>query len=63
MVERLNRELAATLNLPDIQEAARSVGSTLTGGTPAQLRDFMEAGLVKYGKLVKAAGIKAESGN
>ncbi|OGA46061.1 MAG: hypothetical protein A3G24_14495 [Betaproteobacteria bacterium RIFCSPLOWO2_12_FULL_62_13] len=43
--------------------AARAVGSTLTGGTPAQLRDFMEAGLVKYGKLVKAAGIKAESGN
>ncbi len=63
VVERLNRELAATLKMPDIQEASRSEGSTLTGGTPAQLRDIMKAELVKYGKLVKEADIKAEAGN
>ena len=63
VVERLNQELAATLKLPDVREAARAVGSTLGGGTPGQLRDFMKAELVKYGKLVKEAGIKAEAGN
>jgi tripartite-type tricarboxylate transporter receptor subunit TctC len=32
------------------------------GGTPEQCRDIMRSEMDKYGKLVKAAGIKAERG-
>jgi tripartite-type tricarboxylate transporter receptor subunit TctC len=60
-IERLNREFNAALQLPDIRERLASGGSVVIGGTPEQFRDYLKAELAKYGKLVKAAGIKAES--
>lgn len=63
IVERLNREVAAVLQLPDIQERSAAMGSVITGGTPEWFQDYLGAELVKYGKLVKQAGIKPEGGN
>jgi tripartite-type tricarboxylate transporter receptor subunit TctC len=60
VIERLNAEMNAILQMPDVREAARAEGSTIVGGTPQQFRDFMKAEYVKYGKLVEAAGIKYE---
>lgn len=61
IVLRLNQEFNAVLKLPDIQQAARADGTTITGGTPEQLRDRMKAELAMYGKLIKQAGIKVEA--
>ena len=60
VIQRLNREINAILQLPDVREAARVEGSTIIGGTPEQFRRFLQSELAKYGKLVKAAGIKYE---
>ena len=60
IIERLNKELNAILKMPDIQEAARAEGSTIIGGAPEQFRDYLKSEYAKFGKLVKAAGIKYE---
>jgi len=63
IVERLNREVAAVLQMPDIQERSAAMGSIITGGTPEWFQDYLRSELAKYGKLVKQAGIKPEGGN
>jgi tripartite-type tricarboxylate transporter receptor subunit TctC len=60
VIARLNREFNAIPQLPDVREAARVEGSTIIGGTPDAFRKHLDAELAKYGKLVKAAGIKYE---
>ncbi len=62
IVVRLNREIAAILQTPDIQERFAAGGSTITGGTPEQFRDYLKSELAKFGKLVKETGIKPEPG-
>ena len=37
-------------------------GSTVTGGTLEQYQDYLRSELAKYGKLIKAAGIKPSAG-
>ncbi len=63
IIERLNKELGAILQMPDIQERFAAGGSTVTGGTPEQFHDYLKSELVKFGKLVKDAGIKAKAGS
>ena len=60
IVERLNRELNAVLATPEIVEKLATLGITPTPGPPERLGEQMKADLEKYGKVVKAAGIKAE---
>ena len=62
VIERLNREIAAVLQIPRIQERFLASGSTITGGTPAQFQDYLRSELAKYGRVVKEAGIKPDSG-
>ena len=63
IIERLNKEINAVLQLPEVREAARLEGSTITGGTPEQFQEYLKAELAKFGKLVKAAGIKPDAAN
>ena len=60
VVEKLNRELNAVLSSPEIVEKLMTLGITATPGTPEKFADQMKADLEKYGKVVKASGIKAE---
>ena len=60
MIERLNRELNAVLKDPEMVEKLAGMGITATPGTPEQFAEQMNGDLAKYGKVVKAAGIKAE---
>jgi len=62
IVDRLNKEINAVLQLPEVQEAARAEGSMITGGTPAQFQEILKSELAKFGKLIKAAGIKGDAG-
>jgi len=63
VIERLNREVNATLQLPDIQERSAAMGSVITGGTPEWFQDYLKSELAKYSKLIKQAGIRPEGGN
>lgn len=60
IIERLNKEINAVLQLPEVQEAARVDGSLITGGTTEQFREILKSELAKFGKLIKQAGIKSD---
>ena len=60
VVEKLNRELNAVLSDPAIVERLATLGIVATPGPPEQLARQIEQDLVKYGRVVKDAGIKAE---
>jgi tripartite-type tricarboxylate transporter receptor subunit TctC len=62
IIDLLNKEFNAVLQMPDIRDALRMSGSTVTGGTPEQFQDYLRSELAKYGKLIKAAGIKPSAG-
>ena len=60
VIDRLNRELTAVLTSPDVVAKLETLGITATPGTPEQFGEQMRRDLENYGKVVKAAGIKAE---
>jgi tripartite-type tricarboxylate transporter receptor subunit TctC len=60
VIDRLNRELNAVLTDPAIVERLATLGIVATPGAPEQLASQIHGDLAKYGKVVKAAGIKAE---
>jgi len=60
VVEKLNRELNAVLTDPAIVAKLETLGIAATPGTPEALADQIRTDLDKYGKVVKAANIKAE---
>ena len=60
IVEKLNRELNAVLADPAIVEKLSTLGIIATPGPPQQLANQVRTDLARYGRVVKAAGIKAE---
>lgn len=60
IIDRLNRELNAVLADAAIVEKLATLGIVATPGPPQQLADQIRTDLARYGKVVKAAGIKAE---
>ena len=60
VVDKLNRELNAVLTDPVIVEKLATLGIVATPGSPDKLAEQIRGDLAKYGKVVKAAGIKAE---
>jgi tripartite-type tricarboxylate transporter receptor subunit TctC len=58
IVDRLNREFEAILQMPDIRETLQSQGTVVTGGSPARFREYLKVENAKYEKLIKAAGIR-----
>ena len=60
IVNKLNREVAAVLKLPEIRERLQAVGIEPAPGTPAELDKFVAEQLVIARDLAKKAGIKPE---
>mgnify|MGYP001163347070 CR=1 FL=1 len=60
IVDKLNRELNAVLSSPETVEKLAALGIAATPGTTDAFGAQIRADLAKYGKVVKAAGIKAE---
>jgi len=58
IVSRLHAEFVKALQLPDVRERIVADGSEPVGSTPAEFRDFMNADLGKWAKLVKESGAK-----
>jgi tripartite-type tricarboxylate transporter receptor subunit TctC len=59
-VDKLNRALNEVLKDVDIREKLLAQGSEAVGGTPEALGQTVNVELVKWAKLAKDAGIKAE---
>jgi len=60
IVTRLNTEIVRALNSPDLSAALRKGGTEPATLNPAQYTAFIQKEYEKWGKVIKAAGIKAE---
>ena len=60
IINRLNQEIVRVLNRTDIKERFLSGGSEVVASTPAQLAAAVKADMVRMGKVIRDAGIKAE---
>ncbi|MCZ2499266.1 tripartite tricarboxylate transporter substrate binding protein [Xylophilus sp. Kf1] len=60
IVDRLGREIAAIVALPDVQDKLRNLGVEPDGRTSAAFSAFQNAEIVKWGKVIRDAGIQAE---
>jgi tripartite-type tricarboxylate transporter receptor subunit TctC len=61
IVNRLNAEANKVLKTPDMKKRLAGDGADPAGGTPQELGAYHRADYEKWAKVVKAAGIKAES--
>ncbi len=60
IIQRLNREIGQVIARAEIRDKFLSVGMELVGGPPAQFAQMIKADAERTGKLIKAAGIRAE---
>ena len=60
IINRLHAEVAKTLRLPDVRDRFENLAFQTIGNTPQQFQAFIEAEVVKWGKVVKAANISAD---
>lgn len=60
VIERLHRDIAATLKESVVAERMTRSGLEPIGDTPAEFSVYLQSEAEKWGKLVKVAGIKAE---
>ena len=62
LVARLHKDLVEILRMPDIQAKHADVGAEIIASTPEQFHGYLRNEVAKFGKLVKATGIKAAAG-
>jgi tripartite-type tricarboxylate transporter receptor subunit TctC len=60
IVTKLNREIVRILNLPDTKEKLSAIGMTVVASTPEQFAQTIKDDSVKFGRIIKSAGIKLD---
>ena len=60
IVERLAAETQKAINESDIKERFNQIGIIPVGNTPEQAQKFLDEEVAKWGKVISAAGVKAE---
>lgn len=60
IIRRVNTTVVESLRAPKVKEILVSAGAEAAGNTPEELARFLQSEMVKWGKVVKAADIKAE---
>lgn len=60
ILDRLHADVVRALNSPDVRERLQGLGADPVGNTPEQYTTFMKNEIAKWGKVIKAAGIKGE---
>ncbi len=60
IVTRLNGEIARIIHLPDVRARWAQLGAEPVENTPAQFASWLDAEAVKWGKVVKDSGARAD---
>jgi len=60
LLDRLNTQMRAILALPDVKEHLANLAFATVGDTRAEFAEYIKAEYVKWGKVVKASGAKAD---
>jgi len=60
VLERLHREAVRALKAPDLERVMASEGAVVVAGTPAQFGAYLRSETEKWGRVIKAAGIKPQ---
>jgi tripartite-type tricarboxylate transporter receptor subunit TctC len=60
IVTKVNRDLVRVLQMHDIKERLKQLGSEGIGNTPEEFGKFVRAESAKYAKAIKDAGVKVE---
>jgi tripartite-type tricarboxylate transporter receptor subunit TctC len=60
ILERLSREIIATLEKPSMKEAITKMGFTLKVRDPAAFRPYLAQEIATWGEIIKTAGVKQE---
>ncbi len=60
IVEKLQKEVAEILDLPDVQKQLENRGAVAEKMTQAEFAAFIDSELAKWGRVVKDANVKAE---
>jgi tripartite-type tricarboxylate transporter receptor subunit TctC len=60
IVDRLNREIVRALATPELRERIVGMGADPVGNTPEEYTRFVQNEIVKWGKVIRFAGIKGE---
>jgi len=60
VIDRLQREIARTLEMPDVKARLAGLGAEPIANTPAEFAAMIGSETAKWGKIVKDAGIKVE---
>lgn len=63
VIDRLHQETVRTIRAPDMKARFAVEGLEPVGSTPEQFSAYIHAELDKWGKVIKAAGIKPQGSN
>ncbi len=59
IIDRLHREAAKIMQMPDVRKKLSDIGADAIGGTPAELAALIEREIPQWAKVIKGAGIRA----
>jgi tripartite-type tricarboxylate transporter receptor subunit TctC len=60
IIDRLNAEVQRVYRLPDVQERMQKLGLEAVLSSPEELARYQQTEIVKWAKVVKESGAKAE---
>jgi len=59
-IMKLNREVVSILNLAEVRSHLLTEGAEPVGNTPEQFGEFIKSEIAKWGKVIRAAGLRSE---
>jgi tripartite-type tricarboxylate transporter receptor subunit TctC len=60
IVQKLNAEFIRAMNVPEVKKQIEASGYQVVGSTPAELDAHLRSEIVRWAKVVKAAGVTAQ---
>jgi tripartite-type tricarboxylate transporter receptor subunit TctC len=60
IITKLNTDIVAALNAPDVRERMKAIGQELSPSTPEQFHEQIRTDYALWGKVVRASGVKVD---